>query len=231
MSATEHSWKFWLKTSVAALLGVAVLGHFTITAAYVAPPSPLRMKLLPLFHSYLDPYFSQRWELFAPDPVTDTRLLMVSCRVHGTGGGTEETAYSNMTSPLREMKDRYRLTPADRIDRVQQGALHIMFEAPDALTKKILTVPEEGEDDELKHVRTLLDEDQVRKHERGLRVLTRAASAECDRLYGPGRTSDVRVRMALIKPPPFSERNHPPANPPADYTEFDWAPYEPVAPL
>ena len=144
MSADESRWQLAIKTSVASLLGLAILGHFGITAAYVAPPSPLKLKLQPVLQSYVEPYFTQRWELFAPDPIMETRLLMVSCRVRTENGGTEDTPYSNMTAPLRELRDRYRLTPADRIDRLEQGAIHLMFDRPDALTKKVLEAHDEG---------------------------------------------------------------------------------------
>jgi hypothetical protein len=225
------TWRDRTKVALALLVGGAIATHFTLTAAYVAPPSPLKLAMQPAFDAYMEPYFAQRWSLFAPDPVTDMRELLLSCRVRNDAGAIEETPFTDITAPLRAMKARYRLTPADGLARVQSGALHLVFGAPEEITKKALEVPEEQAPDGVKRWREELNEDSKRKRKEGERMVARIGSAECDRLYGRGRTTQVRVRMAVVLPRPYSARNDATVERTVRFKDFDWADYERVAPF
>jgi hypothetical protein len=208
-----------------ALVSIVAL-HFAVTLAYLTPPNPVRLRLSPLIQAYMSPYFDQRWELFAPDPVADARLLQVSCRSLGADGDPRESAWSAMTAPLRELRQRYRLTPADRLDRAQQAAIHMMFEKQDALVEKLV----QREDEHRSEIEPLLAGALEARRERadlGRRLLTRAASAECDRT-GDAPTVAVRVRLVVVKTPPFSQRAGDDHAGRPEYVDLGWAPYEPV---
>lgn len=56
----------------ALLVGGALLGaHMTMAALSQAPLSPVKLVYGNRVAGYLDPYFSQNWQLFAPTPVSD----------------------------------------------------------------------------------------------------------------------------------------------------------------
>lgn len=211
-----------------ALLGWLVV-HFAFTLAFLTPVNPIKLRQLAIINRYMLPLFEQHWELFAPDPLVDTRLLLVSCRLRDDAGGIDERPYSNMTAAYRELKHRYRLTPADRLERAQFAPIHLMFGEQDAIAKR---VRQHAQDlPELERVRQMLDEQQAKRAKDGARLLGRVASAECDRLYGRGRATEVQVRMAIIKSPPFSKRALPTEDGETTYSDFPWMPYEEVAPL
>lgn len=226
MDNTRPPMKFLISALPAVVIALLVM-HFSITLAYLTPLNPLKVKVMAGLESYMRPFFEQRWELFAPNPVVDTRLMMVTCRVEGEGGQVEEKPWSNVSTPVRELKQRYRLTPADRIDRAQMTSVHLLYEPPDVLTTKLLEKPEDTP--EYRKAIELIERRRKVTTELGKELLVRTASVECDRLYGRGRTKEVRVRLATVKSPPFSRRWEPVEMGSSTYSEFEWMPYQAVA--
>lgn len=212
------------------VLVVALAVHFTVTLAFLTPLNPVKLRALPAINRYMVPLFEQRWELFAPDPLVDTRYLLVACRVADAQGNVEERPYSNMTAAYRELKQRYRLTPADRIERAQFAPIFLLFGERDAISKRLLDHPDE-DSPTYKRAREMINEEEKKRGMAAVRLLGRVASAECDRLYGRGLSKEVRVRMATIKSPPFSKRQLPIEEGETKYVDFSWLPYEEVAPL
>jgi hypothetical protein len=212
------------------ILGGVLVFHFAITCLYLTPLNPIKIALLPYLSEYTQPLFQQRWDLFAPNPIVDTRMLLIACRVKSEGGEIEERPWSNMTAQFRAQKERYRLTPADRIDRAHMASVHLLYEKPDPLTDRLLNTPEDTP--EYRRAVEAIETDRKAKRELGTHLMARVASAECDRLYGPGRTTEVRTRMATVKSPPFSRRwSSAEEAGETSYVDYDWLPYEQVAPL
>ncbi|HVE86991.1 MAG TPA: DUF5819 family protein [Myxococcales bacterium] len=212
-----------------AILGGILAFHFTVVGLFVTPLNPVKLVLIPYLDAYIRPFFTQRWELFAPDPVVPTRLLLVACRMKNEQGEVEERPWSNMSAPFRAMKEKYRLTPADRIDRAQMSAINMMFEKPDTLVEKLTKTPEDTP--EYRKAIEYIELERKARYQTGLRILARVASVECDRLYGQGKSTEVRARLVNIKSPPFSERWSPNSAGETSYVDFEWLPYEKAAPL
>jgi hypothetical protein len=171
---------------------------------------------------------SQNWALFAPDPTADTRLLLVSCRIPQADGELVETPWVNITAPLREVKGRYRIGPANRLERAQMAPLYLMFPPGDPMLERAAQRNEKHIFDEV-----LAEYEELRRDAvvQGQRLLTRVASAECDRAYGAGRVTEVATRMVTIEPPKFSKRREPDSAGETQYVQFPWKPYEHVASL
>lgn len=209
-------------------LVLALVFHFGMTLLYLTPLNPIKLHLNQAVVNYISPFFVQNWHLFAPDPVKDSRVLMVSCRLRAADGTERITEWSDISTPLREARYHNRFTPADRLDRPQSSAVHTIFQKDDTLRlleKRPADTPEyQAMLDELRRV-------EQEKRERGFELLNRIASAHCDRLYGPGRTEQVRTRLAVLTFPRFSERHLPDSEGELSYVLMDWAPYQKVAPL
>jgi hypothetical protein len=210
-----------------ALVGATLAIYFSLVVVHLMPMNPIKLRLDPLVNRCIQPYFAQSWELFAPNPVLDTRSLLVSCRLRNRDGATTETPWSDMTAPLRQLKNRYHFSPADRLERMHDGAIHMAFPADDRIMK---VVRAHSDSDELNKVVRDYDSAQRARHDQALRILSRIGSAECDRLYGEGASQAVRVRMILIDAIPFSRRYEKPTDK-AGYLDFDWTPYERVSPI
>jgi hypothetical protein len=80
-------------------LALALLIHFGMTLAYLTPINPLKLRFARLIDGYMNPLFQQNWRLFAPEPLSDTRIIMAACRVRKEDGGTVETGWNDITTP------------------------------------------------------------------------------------------------------------------------------------
>ncbi|WP_437841981.1 DUF5819 family protein [Sorangium sp. So ce1153] len=233
-----------LSTSAPALLAAALCFHFAMTLAYLTPQNPLKLRFARLIDGYMSPLLQQNWHLFAPDPINDTRVLMVACRLRQPDGGTLETGWTDITTPYWEAHLKNRLGPATRIARSVTGAARLTYSA-DPTSLQIAKKLDErraraqagggGSEASEEQVADMLRKDVKKEQDEGFQlgssVLARAGSAHCDSLYGPTRTTAVRMRMAVLKFPRFSRRDLPDAKGEVTYYDFDWAPYQPVAPL
>ncbi|MFT3767504.1 MAG: DUF5819 family protein [Minicystis sp.] len=224
--------------SLPVLLALALVGHFGLTLAYLTPTNPLRLRFARVINAYMNPFFQQNWHLFAPDPINDTRTLMLSCRVRQPDGGTVETPWTDITIPYWEAHLGNHFGPATRIARSVTGPARLVYSGDPTtlqIKKKVEQHKKNGPaDDSLDEMADSLD-DAVKKEQEenfklGADVLSRAGSAHCDSLYGRGRTEAVRVRMAVLKFPRFSRRDLPDEKGDMTYYDFDWAPYQEVAP-
>lgn len=212
-----------------ALLGALLLFHFGMTVAYLTPLNPAKLRVHHWITGYMQPFFIQNWHLFAPDPVKDTRVLMVSCRLRQPDGTLTETPWADISTPFRQARYLNRFTPADRLDRPQSSAVHTIFNRDETLTTLQAHRTEEASDyNEMVDELSKADE---RQREDGRLLLTRIGSAHCDRLYGVGTSEAVRVRIAVLRFPRFSERHKPDSEGDLSYILLDWEPYQFVSPL
>ena len=212
-----------------ALLTLVLMFHFLMTLAYLTPLNPIKLYFQQANLAYMQPFFLQNWQLFAPNPVRDTRVLMVSCRIRDTDGTMTTTEWSDISTPLREASYDNRLVPADRLERLQTGATRIIF-GQDEILVELQEHRSEADDEFNKMIDELAQEDEENR-QAAIVVLNRIGSAQCDRLYGEDRTEEVRIRVALLEFPRFSQRHLPNEEGELSYVLFDWAPYERVAPM
>ena len=201
----------------------ALVFHFSATCLYLTPPNAIALRWRPTVDRYMTPYFAQAWTLFAPDPIVDTRELLVSCRIVRPDGSVEDSPWLDITTPLRDQRARYRIGPASALERAQTGGLHIVLAPPDPLIERL------GDDAENDPAYAAYKAQRDKIVEQGHRLLRRVASAACDRTYGDGVTREVAVRMLRTPSPPFSQRRAPLSESETTYVDFPRGPYERVA--
>ena len=178
-------------------------------------------------NGYIEPYFTQNWSMFAPEPILDDdRVILVSCRVTNGGESTDQ-ALVDVTSRLRETQWNYRLTPALRLIRQQLSPIGLISPPPDVLTEHLTKLSEE-KDPELSAVGEEMKKAQEKNAALGVRLLVRIASAECDRLTGADGTVAVRPVLVTAAAPVFSKRMTQELGP-AKKVDFGWFPAEHLA--
>jgi hypothetical protein len=212
-----------------AILTAVLVFHFTMTLMYLTPFNPLKLRFYPLIISYMHPFFIQNWQLFAPNPVKHTRRLVVACRLRQSDGTLSETPWVDVSEPFDQARAHSRFAPANRLERPQSSTIHLIFNRDE-----MLTTLEEHRTEENTEYNKLVDQlKEAEEHQRedAYIVLNRIASAHCDHLYGGGRTAEVRVRIAVLRFPRFSERHRPDSEGKVSQIALEWAPYQPVAPL
>lgn len=209
-----------------AVLGLALAGltfHFGMTLLYLTPTNPIRMAMTVPMEGYMLPWFEQRWELFAPAPVGATRYLLVACR---TDDDEADPPWHDVSSALLDAKYRYRVTPADRLQRAVQAATGMIFPPKRPLVDKMRGRPEDFQED-----LSRFEKNDGHRRQLGQRMLARLASADCDHRLGQGRTTAVRARIVLRDAPPYSRRTDDDRTGDVQVVELDWQPYQRVAGL
>jgi hypothetical protein len=168
----------------AALVLVAGFGACAVVLA--GPVTPIKFDVGPVA-SLLNPHLSQNWQLFAPDPISDERGVVVKLRC-----GDEETKWIDISSSSIARTQSSRFFP-DRESRIISNALMERF-AQDDITRRLAT----------RHQADLLPTDEASKN-RAERVLARYAArvVACESGRQP---SAVRLRYVTRSLPPWSKR-------------------------
>jgi hypothetical protein len=200
-------------------LSLAALAfHFGMTLLYLTPINPIKMAAERPIAAYMLPWFEQRWELFAPSPANMSRYLLVACR---TGESEADPPWHDVTSPLLEAKYAYRVTPADRLHRAVQAATALVLGMNRPVIDKMRSRPDEFKDDLV-----AVDQNDKTRFGIGERTLARIGSQHCDRLHGPGRTTQVRARIVLRDLPPYSRRTDDERSGKVRVYDLEWQPYQ-----
>lgn len=179
--------------------------HFAFTALYLAPVSHLKVKLYPTVLGYMDPWFRQRWSLFAPDPTGRTRYLQVACKVQHDDGSPAESPWYNVSERYLERTWPTRLGPGFRLHRSHKAPL-LMLDTGNSAWFDVLEYEARSDAaarERLEQARSRVA--QYRK-EQARTVAQRIASAECHRQFPDAHISEVHAAFDIVSPLPFHER-------------------------
>lgn len=229
-SALRAHWKRYLVMSWATVLAAALVFHFSMTLLYLTPDNPLRVRVAGIVEGYMNPLFAQRWSLFAPDLARDDRRFYVQCRLTDTDGSFHDSPFQDVETFRLEAKRTRKFTEQDRLHRVTNAIPLTMFGESGDRERFQKLIERHPEDERYKVLMDLFENEQRTQFEYGMRLASRAASAECDRMYGSGNTIATRVRIVIAKIPKFSERENGTVEAPTAI-KLLWTPYEDVASL
>ncbi|WP_283134314.1 DUF5819 family protein [Rhizohabitans arisaemae] len=202
-------------------MGLVLIWHFGMTFLYVAPWNPAYDKSASVVEGYMNPYFGQNWELFAPDPIDYNARVLVRAKVKDASGWERHTGWLDMTGPERK-RALGSLFPG-RVSRVVGGSRQLMTDADVPPSAASLPKQEETEGPETETVEEkpvdLVLQDQAVRHMRAIATL--AARAE----WGDGVTA-VQVRISDHLFPRFEDKDRN-GKGTKTYSDFDW--WQPVA--
>lgn len=210
--------------------GLATAGmlafHFTMTLVHVQTDNPFRDQVFPVVDSYMTPYFTQNWRLFAPTPEEPSKHIGVVCRF--AEAGVPDTEVIDITAPHYEHLHRYRLSPSQRIIRAQVYPLTRVHPPKDMVMTAMekLSQSDKEEDREVAKTLELAKEENAKA---GMRLLARVASAECDRRFPDAQISEVQLLYFHERAPKFSQRNQPEAKGEVASLDYGWLAYEKVS--
>ncbi|MFI5867318.1 DUF5819 family protein [Streptomyces sp. NPDC051546] len=194
-------------------MGAALLGlHFAIAAFSQMPVTPLKLRYFPKAAAYLDPYFSQNWMLFAPNPLSDDRGVLARARC----ADRTETPYYDVTSKYVQSAQGSRFFPS-RMSRLVTGNVQQLNGGDPVLAR--LREAEKAKD---RPPLPLLPQEKV-SQEQAQRFLARYARGQLPATVCAGRQVDIQLRMYVHTPPPWSKRNdHSAAEGTVEVYDFDW---------
>lgn len=70
--------------------------HMGLTVLYLLPPNPVTKHYQNITHQYMDPIFTQNWNLFSPDPVVYNLKLIYRCEI-------ANSSWSQWQDPISEL--------------------------------------------------------------------------------------------------------------------------------
>jgi hypothetical protein len=193
------------------LVGAALLGfHFLIAAFSQAPLTPMKLRYYDVVSSYLDPYFSQNWLLFAPNPLADDRGILARARC---ADGTV-TQFYDVTTPAIHKAQSSRFFPA-RTSRLISSTLQQINSADPVLSRLRAT-----EKDRKKPVLPLLPFERTSRAEANkflARYSLRMMPTACQ-----GAAEQIQVRVYYHQMPPWSQRSKPVSAGKVEVQDLQW---------
>jgi hypothetical protein len=101
------------------------LAHFALTALYVSPTNPLKLRYNIFLGQTTGRFFQQNWSLFAPSPVTSNQRMLVRCLSlkEATSDSLPSDGWYDITTPLITRHQQNRFSAYDRLNRTQANAL------------------------------------------------------------------------------------------------------------
>lgn len=205
----------------------ALLGfHFLMTGLHLQPDNPFRDQVYPVVDAYMSPYFTQNWRLFAPTPEEPSKHIAVVCRFRGAG--LEDSPVIDVTAPHYEAMHKYRLSSSQRIVRGQVYPLTLVHPPKDTALEAMAKLADSRKPED-RELAAALEAAQVDNQQRGMKVLGRVASAECQRRYPDLPISEVQLLYFHETAPKFSQRNDREARGEVVKLNYGWLPYEAVA--
>lgn len=210
------------------LLGAGAL-HIGATALWLTPTNPIREAAQGELSEYLQPFFRQNWNLFAPNPATSNPNLLVRAQVRDVDSGElVETEWFNVTAfetaqlthnptPSRLVKTShnvYRRYASQRsnLDSDQRAVLSEDYTTGSAWEEIRQGLRDEG-----------LAPGRTRLMVRAEQTTTAYATAVARALWGSDVVA-VQYRLFSVRIAPFERRHDPDFEPSTGQTTLGWRP-------
>lgn len=105
-----------------------LLLHFGLTAVYVMPTNPMNAAWRRLLDATVGTYYSQNWQLFSPEPLTENYALYIlpltdAQAATASTQGLPHDGWFDITSPLLVRFQENRFSAYDRLARPQINSL------------------------------------------------------------------------------------------------------------
>ncbi len=105
--------KRWLTLPSFVLVGALFVFHFLVIAVELMPDNPIGHQYKYQVAGYLEPFFTQNWNLFAPNPINSNVTLRYRFEMFDSGQ-KKTTSWLDATTPVIETKHASFWTPSQR---------------------------------------------------------------------------------------------------------------------
>ncbi|AOR33759.1 hypothetical protein BFF78_24255 [Streptomyces fodineus] len=192
--------------------GAALLGAYLATAALTqAPLNPVKLRYYNEIHSVTEPYLSQNWMLFAPDPLSDDRGILARAKC----GNGRLTGFYDVTRPYVDRVQRDRFFPS-RINRLVSGTITQM-DTPDPVLERL----RDKEVEKKKRPVPLLPDEKASRNKAEI-FLARYSLSQLPKVCDGAAPSAVQVRMYVHELPSWSQRKDSSAKGRTSFEDLKW---------
>ncbi|WP_421889857.1 DUF5819 family protein [Marinoscillum sp.] len=107
-----------------ATLLIVVLGHFSLIGLKQLPDNPINHQYKYELKAYMDPFFSQAWTLFAPNPINSNLTLMLNFRYTTPSKLTQDSSgWIDITAPIIEERKKNFFSAGQRINKFTTSSM------------------------------------------------------------------------------------------------------------
>ncbi|RIL26950.1 hypothetical protein BUY98_14775, partial [Staphylococcus gallinarum] len=153
-----------LKYATPLFLTCLLILHFIFVILSVMPLNPITNKMGSFVNTYVNPVFTQNWNLFAPDPIDNNTAIQVKY----TETNNKKSEWIDVTSSMiKEMHVNY-ISPYNRISRMPESIVTEMI----GIEPNVKYLKEEYEKRNNKEHKKI-DEMQQKKYQRNLTILNK----------------------------------------------------------
>lgn len=206
-----------LRRLLFATTGILFVFHFLVTAIYLTPLNPIKLKLDSLVNAWMLPLFRQNWHLFAPNPLSSNHSLIVKCRI-----GETTSDWLDITSGILNRYYENRLSSAKAIGGIQINTIMSFVRGGISTEEPLLASYCQNEGQESAFCSSVREQAGV-ELERVRRILIGTASDGCRQVMGE-QVEDIFIRIAQLIYPRFSERHKPDHDGEAIAVDLGWHP-------
>ncbi|MFF9376989.1 DUF5819 family protein [Streptomyces griseoluteus] len=197
--------------------GAALLGAYLVLAGMTqAPLNPVKLHYYDEINTVTEPYLSQNWMLFAPEPLTDDRGILA--RVKCESGRVTDFYDVTRTYVAQAQHDRF--FPS-RLNRIVSGTL-TQLDTPDPFLDRL----RKKEAEEKKRPVPLLPAEKTSRNEAETFLARYSLSQLPDVCDGP--PAAVQVRAYVRELPSWSQRKDASAKGTTRYQDLKWRSAEAV---
>jgi hypothetical protein len=191
--------------------GAALLGAYLAVAALTqAPLNPVKLRYYDAVNAVTEPYLSQNWMLFAPDPLSDDRGILARAKC----GNGRVTGFYDVTRPYVARVQHDRFFPS-RISRLVSGTVTQM-DTPDPVLARLRN----KEVEKKKRPVPLLPYEKSSRNQAET-FLARYSLSQLPNVCG-GSPSAVQVRIYIHELPSWSQRKDSSAKGKTLFEDLKW---------
>jgi hypothetical protein len=210
----------WWSSFLVLVLWLAM--HFTLIQLSNMPLSPLKLQYSDAIDRYVNPFFTQNWQLFAPQPIDEDLALMARGRFRDPHTGLAQTTpWLNVTEPLIDEVRKNRLTPMALVELAEANVV-VDFKNQLPIDPRASFV-RNGKRFQKSPLPADVDP-------RDMTALTRTGLAALEIAHPTLRFYQVQVGLSRYQFPRFTQRFRADAPDYSDITAVEWQPANWVAP-
>lgn len=203
--------------------GAVLAVHFSLVQLGNMPLSPLKLNLGSTIAHYVNPYFAQRWNFFAPQPIERDTFLVCRARFHDPQTGSDVvTGWVNVSDPLIAAVRKDRLSP---LFLVEVGLSNSVLDFENGIAKNKDATYQKGDKTYLRPVIP------AKVDPFNVTVMTRTALATLQITFPNRRFDAIQLGLLHYTYPRFTERHRNlPMPKTLPLTVIEWQPASAVAP-
>ncbi|MBY0435056.1 MAG: hypothetical protein K2U26_13175 [Cyclobacteriaceae bacterium] len=119
------------------LCGVGVLiAHFTFVGLYLLPDNPIKHQFKYELRGYVNPFFSQSWNLFSPTPINSNMTLLLQFKVYKSGA-FDTTKWVDVYDPLIKEKRAKFWSPVQRLSKFMTSCMQSAIESNQSIVRTL----------------------------------------------------------------------------------------------